>query len=259
MVRDAVVANGELILILVGLSIIACLYSSVGHGGASGYLAVLSLTSYGIGGASWLKQHVWFLNLVVAALAFYHYYRAGYYSKKLSYPFIIGSIPFAFIGGYLIIDSRLYDSLLSLVLIFAAYKLLKISESEEVVELNPPEMRVALPIGGGIGLISGVVGVGGGIFLSPLILLKKWGSPKTVAATSALFIWLNSLAGIVGHGISGQLDLDIEVLGLFAFSVLIGGFLGSKYGASIAKQNHIRRLLVLVLVIAAMKRVIEIL
>ena len=251
--------TGELILILIGLSVIACLYSSVGHGGASGYLAILSLTSYGLSGSSWLKQHVWFLNLIVAALAFYHYYKAGYYSKKLSVPFILGSVPFAFIGGYLVIDGKLYDSLLSLVLIFAAYKLFMINEHDDKVELKPPEMKIALPIGGGIGLLSGIVGVGGGIFLSPLILLKKWGSPKTVAATSALFIWINSLAGIIGHGVSGQLNLDFKILGLFVFSVLIGGFFGSKYGASIAKQNHIRKLLVIVLVIAAMKRVIEIL
>ena len=251
--------NTELVLILVGLSIIACLYSSVGHGGASGYLAILSLTSYGMGGSSWLKQHVWFLNLVVAGLAFYHYYRAGYHSKKLSLPFIFGSIPFAFIGGYLVIDGKIYDTLLSIVLIFAAYKLFVIKEHEEEVELKPPKMIIALPIGSGVGLISGIVGVGGGIFLSPLILLKRWASPKTVAATSALFIWLNSLAGIIGHGVSGQLELDLGILGLFAFSVLVGGFWGAKYGASIAKQNHIRKLLVVVLVIAAMKRVFEIL
>ena len=250
--------NVELIVILIGLFIVASLYSSVGHGGASGYLAVLSLTSYGLIGASWLKQHVWFLNLIVAAIAFYHYRKAGYHYNKLSLPFIVASVPFAVIGGYLKVSGELYDYLLSIALIWAAYRLIALKGNNEMVGVRAPEVKVALPIGGGIGLVSGIVGVGGGIFLSPIILLKKWGSPKAVAATSALFIWVNSLAGIVGHGLSGQLDLDFEILSLFVLVVLVGGYIGSRYAALIAPQRQVRNLLAFVLVIAAARRVLEI-
>ncbi len=248
----------ELILILIGLFIVASLYSSVGHGGASGYLAVLSLTSYGLVGASWLKQHVWFLNLIVAAVAFYHYRKAGYHYNKLSLPFIVASVPFAIIGGYLEINGGVYDTLLSIALIWAAYRLIIVKVDNDVESISVPEIKVAFPIGGGIGLVSGIVGVGGGIFLSPILLLKKWGSPKTVAATSALFIWINSLAGIVGHGLSGQLNLDFKILSLFISVVLIGGYLGSRYAALIAPQKQVRNLLAFVLVIAAARRVMEI-
>ena len=248
----------EFIFVLIGLFIIAILYSSVGHGGASGYLAVLSLTSYGLMDISWLKQHVWFLNLIVAAIAFFHYHKGGHHKMKLSLPFIVGSVPFAIIGGYQIVDGMIYDLLLSIVLIWAAYRLAIIEDDKDERVDVVVEAKVAIPIGSGIGFVSGIVGVGGGIFLSPLLLLKKWGVPKNVAATSALFIWVNSAAGIVGHGLSGQLNVDFGVLSWFIGVVLIGGFIGSKYGAGIAPQKQVRKLLILVLMIAATKRIIEI-
>ena len=187
----------EFFSICLGLFFISVLYSSVGHGGASGYLAILSLSVYGNMESSWLKQYAWCLNLVVAAIAFYHYYRGGYYDKKLTLPFIIGSIPFAILGGFLRIDGVIYDSLLSITLIWAAYKLYQIRIDLEV-ENSIPDLKISISSGAGIGFFSGIIGVGGGIFLSPIILLKKWANPKTVAATSALFIWVNSMAGLFG-------------------------------------------------------------
>ena len=127
----------EFFSICLGLFFISVLYSSVGHGGASGYLAILSLSVYGNMESSWLKQYAWCLNLVVAAIAFYHYYRGGYYDKKLTLPFIIGSIPFAILGGFLRIDGVIYDSLLSITLIWAAYKLYQIRIDLEVENSIP--------------------------------------------------------------------------------------------------------------------------
>ena len=124
------------------------------------------------------------------------------------------------------------------------------------IELNPPGMGVSLPVGSGIGLMSGVVGVGGGIFLSPVILMKRWASPKAAAATAALFIWVNSAAGIAGAAMSEQLDLDVMTLLPFAAAVLIGGVVGSRYGSEIAPQLTVRRLLVVVLIVAAARRVL---
>jgi len=245
------------ILILLGLFLISILYSSVGHGGASGYLAILSLSTYASEESGWLKQHVWCLNLVVAAIAFYHYYKAGYHIKKLTIPFILGSIPFAIIGGYLEVNGGIYDFLLSITLMWAAYKLYQTKNDSMDENFTEPDLKIALPTGAGIGLMSGIVGVGGGIFLSPILLLKKWADPKTVAATSALFIWVNSAAGLFGASISNQLDIDFNILFPFIVVVLIGGFIGSKFG-TIAKQSLVRMLLVLVLMIAAGKRIIEI-
>jgi hypothetical protein len=246
----------ELILICIALLVVATLYSSVGHGGGSGYLAVLSLTSFATMEAAWLKQHAWSLNLVVAAITFYHYHRAGHHIPKLTIPFIAASIPFAMLGGYLLVDGVVYDTLLSFALIWAAWRLFSIGD-ESVFETEPPETRVAAPVGGAIGLVSGVIGVGGGIFLTPVLLLKRWATPKAAAATSALFIWVNSLAGLAGAAASHQLNLEISVLLPFVGAVLIGGFVGSRYGADSAPQSVIRRLLVAVLLVAALKRIAE--
>jgi hypothetical protein len=119
-----------------------------------------------------------------------------------------------------------------------------------------PNYSTALPIGGSIGLVSGIVGVGGGIFLSPVLLLKGWATPKNAAATSALFIWVNSMSGLIGAGFSGQLNIDLDVLAPFVLAVLLGGFIGSKYGSQIAPQSGIRYLLISVLLIASIKRLI---
>jgi len=153
----------ELFFVCLGFFLISILYSSVGHGGASGYLAVLSLSVYGNMESGWLKQYVWCLNLVVAAIAFYHYYNARYFNKKLTFPFIIGSIPFAILGGFLRIDGVIYDSLLSITLIWAAYKLYQTKKDLEI-EYSIPDLKISISTGAGIGFLSGIIGVGGVFF-----------------------------------------------------------------------------------------------
>ena len=162
--------EGE-ILILFLLFLIALLYSSVGHGGASGYLAILSLTIYAEYDSGWLKQHAWSLNLVVAAVAFYHYRKAGFFDFDLTFPFLLASVPFAIIGGYLKVDGAFYDTILSITLVWAAYKLFQIKENYSDSKVVRPSISYSLPIGGAIGLMSGVIGVCGCIFLSPILLL----------------------------------------------------------------------------------------
>lgn len=245
-----------LVAVCLALMVVAVLYSSVGHGGASGYLAVLSLTTYGAMESAWLKQHAWCLNLVVAAIAFYHFHRAGHHVPKLTVPFIVASIPMAMVGGYLAVDGAIYDLLLSICLLAAAWRLFTTSVSDVVVD-SEPSWGMAAPVGGTIGFASGIIGVGGGIFLSPVLLLKKWATPKGAAATSSLFIWVNSLAGLGGATLSGQLVLEWSILFPFVAAVLVGGFIGSRYGAEIAPHQMVRKLLVVVLVVAAARRVLE--
>ena len=253
-----IILQYELYLLFAGLLIISALYSSVGHGGASGYLAILSLSSYGLMSHIWLKQHVWIMNLVVAAIAFYHYNKAGFHLPRLTIPFIIASIPTAFLGGYVSIDPELYDILLSITLLWAAYKVVNYTEISNA-KLNTPRKYEPYLWGGGIGFFSGLIGVGGGIFLSPIILLKRWATVKSAAATAAVFIFVNSLAGLVGMGMSKQLDLDVGLLANFVIAITIGGFIGSLYGAKHADNKRVRDLLAVVLVIAAAKRFLELL
>ena len=250
-----IILQYELYLLFAGLVIISALYSSVGHGGASGYLAILSVSSYGLMSHIWLKQHVWIMNLVVASIAFYHYNRAGYHIPKLTIPFIIASVPMAFIGGAMQIDAEIYDVLLSITLVWASYKILRInSEPSNYVVISRME---SYAWGGGIGFFSGIIGVGGGIFLSPILLLKKWANVKTAAATAAVFIFVNSLSGLIGMGVSGQLDLDLDLLALFITAIAIGGFFGGLVGSVYADNRVVRGLLCLVLLVAAAKRVAQ--
>lgn len=250
------VLGTEEVLIALALLVVAAMYSSVGHGGASGYLAVLSLTSFATMEEVWLKQQAWSLNLIVAAIAFYHYQRAGHHIPRITTVFVLASIPMAFAGGYFLIEGAIYDVLLSLTLIWASVRLFRVDSNfdEESVENLP--LSQAIPAGAGIGLLSGIIGVGGGIFLSPLLLLKRWTTPKTAAATAALFIWLNSAAALTGSYLSGEWLVEIDTIAPFGSAVLIGGFIGSKLGADLIPQRAVRIVLVVVLMLAAARRVI---
>ena len=247
----------ELVLVLLALFAVASLYSSVGLGGASGYLAVLSMTTFAASEAIWLKQYAWSLNLIVAGIAFWHYHKSGHHVVELSIPFVSASVPMAAIGGFVLVEGVVYDSLLSIALIVAAWRL--VSGDAGVTEAVRPSVAKAAVVGGAIGLASGVIGLGGGIFLLPALMLGRWATAKEAAATTALFVWLNSLAGLSGAGLAGRIDFDLGLLIPFASVVLIGGFLGSRYGSRVSSQRGVRGILGLVLILAAFRRPLEIL
>ncbi|MDI6766119.1 MAG: sulfite exporter TauE/SafE family protein [Bacteroidota bacterium] len=230
--------------------LVAFLYSSVGHGGASGYLAILSLFSFA---PDEMASTALLLNIFVAGIAFYSYYRSGYFSSKLTIPFLITSIPFAFIGGIVHIPKYYYGLLLAIALIAAAFRLsIKLeSDTSGTPVFTIPSMKIALPTGGAIGFLSGVVGVGGGIFLSPIILLMRWADPKFTAATSAMFIVVNSIAGIFGRLFDGR--FSIGTLTPFLFAAILGGLIGSTWGSKKFSGITLLRLLGVVLIIAAVK------
>ena len=247
----------ELVILILSLGIVAALYSSVGHGGGSGYIAILSLSAFAMNEPGWLKQHAWSLNLVVAAISFYHFHSLGHHRSALTVPFALASVPMAFIGGYLAVTGNAYDLLLSLILILAAIRLFTSKSEDYDTSIRHPSWKVILPWGAGIGLISGVVGIGGGILLSPLLMLRGWATPKMAAATSAAFIWVNSAAGLIGSASVNGILLDSELIILAIPMVIVGGLFGSKLGSTSANQSLVRKILVAVLLLAAVKRLAD--
>ncbi|MBI3585786.1 MAG: sulfite exporter TauE/SafE family protein [Ignavibacteriales bacterium] len=241
-----------LLVVSLLIFIVAVLYSSVGHGGASGYLAVLSLFAVA---PAIMSSTALILNVLVATISLIAYYRAGHLSLKLAGPFMLLSIPAAFVGGVLDISDRTYFLILALVLLAAAFRLgISLSPSSAEDSNKDVNFVVSLAIGGAIGLLSGVVGVGGGIFLSPMLLLMRWADPKRTSAVSALFIVVNSLAGLGGRFLRGGFQFGgVAPLILAAF---LGGIVGSYYGANKLSGMVLRRLLAVVLVLAAIKLII---
>lgn len=239
-----------LLALLLGLVfLVALAYSSVGHGGASGYLAVLSF--FGLAPAA-MAPSALCLNLLVAGTSFTSYWQAGHFAFRLLWPFLVTSIPFAFLGGLTAVSPRTYMFLLAAVLIFAAYRLLAVVPPKgEERFIQAPRLWVALPVGAGIGFLSGIIGVGGGIFLSPLIILLKWADAKRTAAASAAFIWVNSAAGLYGHLLRKSVDWPalLWLVGV-AFA---GGLIGSQLGARQFRGVWLRRILGLVLLVATFK------
>lgn len=229
------------------LPVVAFLYASVGHGGASGYLALMALFSFT---PITMKPTALLLNLFVSAIAFYHYYKAGHFNKKLFLSFAFASIPMAFLGGIVDVDASIYKKILGILLIFAILKMLNVfgKESQQIKDIK---IWQGLIVGGVIGFFSGLVGIGGGIVLSPVILLLHWGRMKEAAAVSALFIWVNSAAGLAGQ-LSNGILLNNQSYVLVGIA-LIGGFFGSYFGSKNLKNKNLRHLLALVLIIATVK------
>lgn len=229
------------------LPIVAFLYASVGHGGASGYLALMALFSFA---PETMKPTALLLNLFVAGIAFVHYYRAGYFNKRLFLAFAIASIPLAFVGGMIEVEAGVYKKILGVLLIFAILKMLNIFGKESTV-INEVKLWQGLTVGGIIGFFSGLIGIGGGIILTPVILLLHWGKMKEAAAVSALFIWVNSASGLVGQ-LAGGAKISVQAFVLVGLA-LIGGFFGSYYGSKKFNNNKLRYLLAFVLIIASVK------
>mgnify|MGYP000415355842 FL=1 len=234
-------------LFLIILPIVSFLYSSVGHGGASGYLALMALFSFA---PETMKPTALLLNLFVAGISFYYYFKEGFFNKKLFISFAISSIPLAFLGGTIEIDATIYKKVLAVLLVFAILKMLNVfgKESDTIKQVKPWQ---GVMVGGIIGFFSGLIGIGGGIILTPLILLLHWGKMKEAAAVSALFIWVNSASGLIGQ-LSTGISLSRESFILVAIA-MIGGVLGGYFGSKKLNNQKLRYILALVLVMASFK------
>ena len=236
----------NLVFICLAIFTVAVLYSSVGHAGASGYIATLTL--FGLSPAS-IKPTALILNILVACIGTYQFWRAGHFSWNLFWPFAILSVPFAFLGGYLIVPAHVLRVIVGGVLLCSALRLFFSRKDPENV--HAPHLTAAIPVGAGIGFLSGITGTGGGIFLTPILLFFRWSYIKTAAAISALFILLNSLSGFLGYAISRQPIPAITWP--LAITVIFGGTLGSYLGSRHLTSRLIRMALAAVLTIAGFK------
>ena len=237
-----------LFLLLALLSVVAFLYSSVGHGGASGYLAVMALVGVA---PLMMKPSALVMNLAVSLISFIGFYKAGHFRLKLFLPFAIASIPMAFWGGTMTLSDSIYKKILAVSLIISILRLLyqfrKASQENREIPL-----WAGLLSGGLIGLLSGMIGIGGGIILSPLMLLMRWATLKETAAVSALFIFVNSLSGLFGQMNKGGIHLT-DNLQYAVLATIFGGLLGSYFGSQKFNVPTLRYLLALGLTIASLK------
>jgi len=229
------------------LFLVAFLYSSVGHGGASGYLALMAL--FGIA-PEVMKPTALLLNLFVSLTSFIQFYRGKHFHWKIFLPFAIASVPMAYVGGLITVDPGIYKKILGILLLIPITRFLFFANIK-IDELKKSNLYLSLPIGAAIGFLSGLIGIGGGIILSPVLLLLKWTDMKQTAAISALFIFVNSLSGLTGQltkGINFSPDMYAYVAAAFT-----GGIFGAYYGSLRLSQNILRYLLAVVLMVAAYK------
>lgn len=235
------------LLFVVGLMLIAFFYSSVGHGGASGYLALMALFNFA---PESIRYYALILNLVVASIAFISYYRAGYFRFRQVLPFLITSMPAAYVGAKFSIDPMLYKIILGIMLIIAVMRMLLIRNAENDATHNPP-FALALGIGLVLGLVSGIIGIGGGILLSPVLILARYARIREASAAAALFILLNSISGLAGL-MSTHITFQPHII-YWISSVMAAGLVGSAMGSRTISELNLRRVLSLVLIAASIK------
>lgn len=238
------------VLVLAGLVFAAAaLYASVGHGGASGYLAAMALV--GVAPEA-MRPAALALNVLVAGIGTVAFARAGRFSWAHLWPFAALSVPLAFVGGAASLPPGLYRPVVGVVLLYAAIRLVR--QPTEAGETRPLPVAVALAAGAAIGLLSGLVGVGGGIFLSPLLVLARWVDVRTASGVAAAFILVNSVAGLLGQATQGaSFPPSLPAL---AVAAVAGGLVGAELGSRRLPAPAVRRALAVVLVVAGLKMVL---
>ena len=240
-------------LLAAGMLAAAFVYASVGHGGASAYLAAMALA--GIAPAE-MRPVALLLNVIVSAMATWRFWRAGHFHWRLFWPFAVTSIPLAFVGGAVTLPGTAYKALVGLVLLYAGWQLwLSGRSGAEMREVKPVPVSIAMPVGAALGVLSGLTGVGGGIFLSPLLLMLGWAGTKETSAVAAPFILVNSASALAAGFLVSGITLPVYIAWLAA-AVLVGGWAGADYGARRFANPLVRRLLAVVLALAGGKMVL---
>lgn len=240
-------------LLALGMLVAAFLYASVGHGGASAYIAAMAIA--GVAPAE-MRHIALILNVLVSSLATYKFWRAGHFHWDLFWPFAAVSIPFAYLGGAITLPGTAYKVLVGVVLLYAAWQLWwSARHGEEARPRRPLPLPLAMAVGAVLGVLSGLTGVGGGIFLSPILLLSGWAGTKQTSAVAAPFILVNSLAALAAGFVRNPTPPPDYAVWLMA-AVLIGGWAGAEYGSRRFANPLIRQVLAVVLGIAGGKMVL---
>lgn len=256
--RTILLDTTTVVIIAVLMFAVALLYSTVGHAGASGYLAAMAL--FGTPPAV-MRPTALTLNIIVATIGTIRFHRAGFFSWRTFWPFALASVPASFLGGWLALPASIYKALVGLVLLYSAVRLFFGARRADTQETTQVPVWVALFLGSGIGLLSGLTGVGGGIFLSPLLLLMGWAKTKETSGVSVTFILVNSISGLLAHGLVNHVAA-INTLPQTAFvwapAVLVGGLIGTELGTRRLPISGIRRWLSVVLVLAGLKLLSEV-
>jgi uncharacterized protein len=227
--------------------LVAFFYSSVGHGGGSGYLAIMAL--FGFAPES-IRYYALILNLLVSAIAFISYSHAGFFKWRKVVPFLITSIPAAYAGARLTIDPLAYKIILGIMLLLAVFRMLWVKSNGDEKTSDPPVI-LAAGIGLALGFVSGLIGIGGGILLSPILILARYAKMKEAAAASALFIFLNSASGLAGL-FSNSFSINLHII-YWIIAVALAGYLGSATGSRSLSELNLKRVLSLVLIAASIK------
>lgn len=241
--------TGEFLLVCGAILVVALLYSSVGHAGASGYIAVLTLFGYA---PEAIRPIALVLNVLVATIGVVQFSRAGHFSASLFWPFAVLAVPLAFVGGYITLPTQWLKVLIGGVLLVSAAQFIRKPLPDG--DVRPPSRGTAAAVGGALGLLAGLTGTGGGIFLTPLLIFLQWARTKTAAAVSAAFILANSLAGLAGN-VTATKSFPALALSFVGVAV-VGGTLGAYLGSRRLNVIMIKRLLALVLTIAGLKLVL---
>lgn len=242
--------DAQIVVLAFAIIAVAFLYASVGHAGASGYIAVMSL--FGLAPAA-IKPTALLLNIFVAIIGTFQFWRAGHFRWRLFWPFAVLSVPCAFLGGWLALPAQWFKLLVGVILLFSAARFFA-DPSDDTVR-STPSVPVAVGSGALLGFLAGLTGTGGGIFLTPLMLWMRWARTKNIAAVSAMFILVNSIAGLAGN-IASTKNLSRFALVLLA-AAIAGGASGSYLGSRTFSHVAIKRLLAIVLVIAGFKLVLS--
>ncbi len=232
------------------LFVVALLYASVGHGGASGYLALMAI--YGFA-PEVMKPTALILNLFVSLTSFILFYRGGHFKWKLFLPFALASIPFSFLGGTIALDAHIYKKVLGVLLLFPVLRFFIYPNTADK-DLKDSNWPISLLVGAIIGFLSGLIGIGGGILLSPVLLLLSWTNQKQTAAISALFIFVNSVAGLAGQWSHG-IKLEPAMLSFVAIA-FVGGMAGAWLGSLKFNQQILKYTLAVVLFLASVKLIL---
>lgn len=233
---------------------VALLYSSVGHAGATGYLAVMAIA--GIQPAL-MKPTALVLNIFVASIASYNYFKKDAISFRILVPLIVISIPCAYIGGRISLPPHYYKPLVGIFLLYAASRAFFTAKEKSLYLVDKPN-RISLSIvGGALGFLSGLTGVGGGVFLSPLMLMFRWAPIRVISGTAAGFILVNSISGMAG--LISTTTQTINGIAYLIAAVVLGGFIGSEYGSHRFQTATIQKLLAATLLIAGIKLISSVL